>query len=318
VVAWANTRETLHDIYRIAAVAAGSEETLHSQPPFAYFTSYESPLRHPKESIDNLLWAAEHDVPVVYLGGPTMGLESPATGASALVIHLAAVLSGLAIVQLHKPGAPMVVGGVPSAMDLRTARPAYGSPEMSLHAAAAAELAHHLGLPFMATAGASESKRLDSQAATEASIQVLMSALSGAALVHDAGFLDCADIGSLGMLVMLDEVIAMVRRIMFGLQVDKEAIMLDLIEKVGPGKYFITERQSNLLCRQEIWVPKLLDRNAFSIWEQMGARTMEMRVAERLGSILASHQPSALSEDQRLAITEILEQAEARERLAGE
>jgi len=49
-------------------------------------------------------------------------------------------------------------------MDLRTARPAYGSPETCLNTAAAADLANYLKLPFMGTAGASESKVVDAQA----------------------------------------------------------------------------------------------------------------------------------------------------------
>jgi hypothetical protein len=39
-----------------------------------------------------------------------------------------------------------------------------------------------------------------------------MSALCGASLVHDVGFLDCADIGSLPYRVMADEVISMEQR----------------------------------------------------------------------------------------------------------
>ena len=49
-------------------------------------------------------------------------------------------LSGLAIFQLKKRGAPVCIGGVPEAMDLSTARVAYGSPETSLYSAAAADI----------------------------------------------------------------------------------------------------------------------------------------------------------------------------------
>jgi len=51
--------------------------------------------------------------PIIYLGGPTVGLESPVTGASGLVIYLAAALSGLAMVQLKRRGAPVVIGACP-------------------------------------------------------------------------------------------------------------------------------------------------------------------------------------------------------------
>jgi trimethylamine--corrinoid protein Co-methyltransferase len=269
-------------------------------------------LRHPQNGLENLLWAVEHGIPAIYLGGPTEGIESPFTGASALVLHLAAALSGLAIVQLKRRGAPIVIGGIPSAMDLRTSRPAYGSPEMMLHTAAAADLARYLGVPFMGTAGASESKLIDSQAAIEISLQILMSSLSGACLVHDVGFLDCADIGSLSLLVMADEVIAMAARIMRGLQVNQETIMLDLIEKVGPGGHFLAEPQSVTLCRSEIWVPKLLDRDAYIIWQGKGGKSMQERINAKLHKILDTHQAAPVPQDALAKIELILAGAEAR------
>ena len=312
IVAWAHSPENVADIYRIAVAVVGSEETFKQRPIFALFSTYPSPLKHTNEDIANLLWAADHDIPIVYLGGPTVGLESPFTGASALVIHQAAVLSGLAIVQLKRRGAPMVIGGVPSAMDLRTARPAYGSPEMSLHSAAAVDLARYLGVPFMSTAGASESKLLDSQAAIESSIQVLMSALSGAAMVHDIGFLDGASIGSLELLVMNDEIISMVERIMRGIKVNRDAIMLDLIQAVGPGGNFLTEERSVASSRKETWVPTLMDRKPYAIWDQEGRKSMEQRVREKLRKILSTHEPPPLPQGAAEKVERILVEAEDR------
>jgi trimethylamine---corrinoid protein Co-methyltransferase len=230
------------------------------------------------------------------------------------VLHLASVLSGLAVVQLKHPGAAFVSGGLPSPMDLRTVRPAYGSPESCLNTAAAMDVSRYLGLPFMGTAGASESKQVDAQAASEIAIQILMSGLSGATLVHDVGFLDCADIGSLDLLVLADEIIGMVRRILRGVPVSKETLMLDLIEQVGPGGYFVAEKRSAVLCRTEFWMPKLGDREPYTIWESKGSRTMEERIHQRLIAILdgALHEP--LPHEVQQAIDAILQAAEERQK----
>jgi trimethylamine---corrinoid protein Co-methyltransferase len=126
-----------------AVAVAGSEAAFRARPNFIFFTAYESPLKLAHDPIANVLSAAAHGIPVVYLGGPTIGLKSPFTGASVLVIHLATVLCALTIVQLKCPGVPSVLGSVPSMMDLRSGRPAYGSPEMSLHSAAAVDLARY-------------------------------------------------------------------------------------------------------------------------------------------------------------------------------
>jgi trimethylamine--corrinoid protein Co-methyltransferase len=311
IIAWAHRASNLVAMARMAAAVAGSEEALRQRPIFALFATYPSPLRHTDEDLGNAIWAARHGVPVVYLGGPTVGIESPFSSASALVLHQAAALSGLAVIQLARRGAPAAIGGLPSPMDLRTARPSYGSPESVLHSAACAELARYLGVPFMGTAGASESKLIDAQAGLESMMQTLMAALSGASLVHDAGFLDCADIGSLSMLILTDEIIGMVKRLMRGIEVNRGTIMLDLIEKVGPGRHFLDEPESAALSRREVWMPTVLDRNQHALWEQAGAKDTAQRVNEKLRKILAKHQPPALTATQSAAIESILADAHA-------
>ena len=297
----------------MAVVAAGSQEAFRAKPNFAYFTTYESPLRLADAPLENLMWAAEQGFPAICLGGPTVGLESPFTGASALVLHLASALAALTVVQLKKPGAAMAIGGLPSMMDLRTARPSYGSPEASLHSAAAADLARYLNLPFMGTAGASESKSIDTQAGVEAVLSVMLSALSGASLVHDVGFLDCADIGSLAYLVLVDEIIGMAARVMRGVQVDAKTIMFDLIKKVGPGGTFINQSESASLCRAEVWVPSVLDRDAFKIWEKKGSHKTEDLVHKKLQNILDTHKPAPLKPEMIDELETILSEAEVRQ-----
>jgi trimethylamine--corrinoid protein Co-methyltransferase len=313
VLPWAYSAANVADIYQMAVAVSGSEAAFRQRPHFALFSTYQSPLVHTDEDLANVLWAADHDVPVVYIGGGTAGSTAPVTGASTLVVTLAGALSGLAIIQLKRRGAAVCIGGVPQAMNLRSGRPAYGSPEMSLFGAAMADISRWLGIPFMGTAGASEAKTLDLQAAIESTIQVLLSSLSGATLVHDVGFLDCADIGSLESLVMNDEIIAMARRIMRGVEVSDDMLMLDLIDKVGPGGEFMSERHTAKHCRTEIWNPTLMDREPWVNWQAAGAQTTLDRVRAKLRGILATHQPPPLPDGAAEKIEAILKAAEERE-----
>jgi len=313
VLPWAYSLENMSDIYQIALAVAGSEDAFRLRPFFALFATFQSPLQHTDEELANVLWATERDISIVYLGGGTVGSTAPVTGAGTLVVTLAGALSGLAIIQLKKRGAAVCIGGVPQAMDLRSGRPAYGSPEMSLYSAALADVCRWLGIPFMGTAGASEAKGLDLQAAIESTIQVVLSGLSGATLVHDVGFLDCADIGSLESLVMNDEIIAMIRRIMRGIEVSDDTLMLDLIDEVGPGGEFMSERHTAKHCRAEIWTPTLMDRQPWVNWQAAGAHPMLDRIRAKLREILSTHQPPPLPDGAAEKIEVILQAAEARE-----
>lgn len=315
ILPWAYSPANLADIYQIALAVAGSEQALRERPCLAFFSTYQSPLVQTDEDLANVLWAVEHDLPVVYIGGGCAGTTAPVTGAGLLVVALAGALCGLAIMQLKKRGAAVCIGSVPTAMDLRTARPPYGGPEMSLYSAALADVCRYLGLPFMGTAGASEAKVLDPQAAIECSLQTVLSGLSGATLVHDVGFLDCAQIGSLEALVMNDEIIAMTRRVLRGLEVSDDTLMLDVIDRVGPGGEFMTAPETAKRCRAEIWNPALMDRQPYETWQAAGGQTMNDRIRARLGKILATHQPPALPAGAAEKIEAILQAAESRARL---
>jgi trimethylamine--corrinoid protein Co-methyltransferase len=309
IMAWAYSLDNLVEIYRIAIAAAGGEAAFHCRPFFAYFVCSQPPLVHTDAELANTFWAADRGLPIVYMGGGCAGVTAPISGAGTLVISLAAILSGLAIIQLYRRGTPVCLGSVPSVLDPRTGRPAYGAPEMSLYSAATAEVLEHLGLPYMGTAGASEAKTLDTQAAIESTVQVIFSLLSGTTLPHDVGFLDCADIGSLEMLVLSDEIISLSRRITRGLEINDTTLSLDLIDQVGPGGEFISLKETARQLRKEVWNSDLMDRQPWDSWQAAGAPSMRDRIRERLSEILAKHEPPPLHEGAAAEIEKILQRA---------
>ena len=313
VLPWAYSWTQVEDIYQMAVSVAGSEELLVREPFLAFFSTFQSPLILTDEDTANVLWAADHELPIVLIGGGAAGSTAPVTGAGLLVTYLAGALAGLAVIQLKKPGTRVCLGGVPEAMDLRTGRYAYGAPEMSLYSAAMADLSRTIQVPFMGTAGASEAKVVDQQAAIESTVQVLLSGLSGASLVHDVGFLDCADLGSLEMLVMNDEIISMMRRILRGIEVSDDTLMLDLIDRVGPGGEYMSARETARRCRTEIWNPTLLDRNPYVTWEATGSLAMLDRIQAKLRRIIREHQPPGLPDGAGEELERILAAAEVRE-----
>jgi trimethylamine--corrinoid protein Co-methyltransferase len=175
-----------------------------------------------------------------------------------------------------------------------------------------ADIARYLDLPFMGTAGASEAKMLDLQAAIESTLQVVVSGLSAATLIHDVGFLDCAEIGSLESLVMNEEIISMSRWLLRGVEVSDETLMLDLIDRIGPGGEFVSVKETARRCRFEIWQPSLMDRQTWATWEAEGGLTMEQRIRKRLLQILETHHAAPLPAGSLDRIEEILAQARAR------
>lgn len=312
IIAWAFTQENIRDIYQIALAAAGGAEAFHRRPFVGFLTTCQAPLIHTNAELDSTFWAIDHGLPIVYVGGSCSGVSSPITGAGALVVSLAGILSGLAIIQLYRRGAPVVLGSVTSAMDPRSARVAYGAPEMSLYSAATAQVLEYLDLPFMGTAGISEAKTVGLQAAIESTLQVVFSLLSGASLPHDMGMLDCADIGSLEMLVLSNEIIGMARRITRGIEISDATLMLDAIDRIGPGGEFVSSIETARQFRQELWMSQLIDRQPWEQWEAAGRPSMLGEIQARIRTILATHEPLPLPAGAAEQIEGIIAQAEAR------
>jgi trimethylamine--corrinoid protein Co-methyltransferase len=115
------------------------------------------------------------------------------------------------------------------------------------------------------------------------------------------------------MLVMNDEIIAMTRRIMRGIEVSDDTLMLDLIDKIGPSGEFMSAKETARRCREEIWDPTLMDRQPWVNWEAAGAPTMYDRIQVRLREILATHKPPPLPDGVAEKIKAVLQAAEARQ-----
>jgi trimethylamine--corrinoid protein Co-methyltransferase len=312
ILIWAFSTDALNDIYQMAAAVAGDADALRRRSFFGVFATYQSPLIQAGEDVAHMLWAAERGLPLTVIGGPSAGSTGPITGAGTLAVCLAGMLSSLVITQLKRPGTPVCVGGVPQATDLRSGRPSYGAPETSLYTAALADVSRWLRVPFMGTAGASEAKAVDLQAAVESTTQVIFSCLSGASLIHDVGFLDCADIGSLEMLVMTDEIIALAKRIMRGIEISDETLMLDHVDAVGPGGEYLSTDETARMCRAEIYTSGLMDRQPWVMWQAAGSPTMQTRIRERLSYILDEHITPPLPPDVCHTLDRILRAAEER------
>ncbi|HIC88833.1 MAG TPA: trimethylamine methyltransferase, partial [Anaerolineae bacterium] len=316
IVSWSYDVNTCKDIHQIGIAVAGGEEAFHHRPNYIFYAEPLSPLVSSEEAAQKLVYCAKNRIPLVYTPCPMCGGTAAATYASILVTAIAESLHGLVIAQALNPGTPFIMGGVVSVMDMQTSILAYGAPELSLLSAGLTEMARYVGVPVWSTAGCTDSKLLDEQAAIEGTLSILFAGLSGANLVHDVGYTDSALTGSLHQLVMMDEAINMVRRILRGIEINEETLALDVIDHVGPGGHFLSEDHTLKFFRTEFWYPTLMDRQRRSDWEAMGRPSLGDRVQQRLNHILDTHEPVPLPPGVQEQIDAVL--AAAEERVAGQ
>ena len=305
-------KDGLADQYEMACEVLGGPENFAEAPLFVVYIEPSSPLSHSVEAVEKILYAAEKGIPAIYTPCIMCGGTAPVTLAGGMVQTLAESLTGVVLSQLKRKGAAIVIGGVQSGIDMTTSILSYGSPELALMSAAYTDIAKWLRLPMFSTAGCSDAKVLDQQAAIEAAMSITVAAFSGANLIHDVGYLESGLLGSFDMLVMSNEIIGMAKHILGGVTVSPETMAVEVIERVGPGGHYLAQEHTRQHFRKEMWFPTLIDRQMRRAWEAGGAKTMAERVRARVVDILEHHEPMQIPSEVEARLKEIVAEAEDR------
>ena len=290
IVAWSWTAEGAQEVLDIALAYRRDLQDLQESPFYLFYTEPSAPLRHSHDALQKLLFSVERRLPVIYGAGPVGGASSPVTVEGMIVTGAAEVLAGLVIAQLKSPGTPFVFGTGTGPIDMSTMIVAYGAPEFILGQVALCDIARYYQLPSWGFGGCSDAKLPDQQAAMQAALWNLMSGLAGANLVHDVGFLESGMTGSMESIVMNDEIVGIVKRLLGGIKVTPEELALTTIHDVGPGGHFLGTEHTWRHFREN-WQPGITDRNIYEIWAANGKSTMGERARTKVLAILAGSQP---------------------------
>lgn len=275
-------------IWNYLADLAGGWEAFAARPFGLDLTGPRSPLELGEEACRRLRFAARRRLPVVCYPALITGAGGPITLAGALAQSAAEILGGIVVHQLEQPGAPVISGSSILPMDMRSGQVSYGSPEYALACLGAVDYYTYLGVPSWFGAGCSDSHIVDARAAAEAGMSLQTAVTSGTSVVHNLGYLSGGKTGSLEMLVLCDELAGMAKRYAAGIQVNEDTLALDATRRAYQDHSFITDPHTLKHVRTAMWKPNLFRRVSREDWQSSGSETLQKRLRERVGDLLAS------------------------------
>jgi trimethylamine--corrinoid protein Co-methyltransferase len=268
-----------------------------------------SPLGYASDMLEALLEYARWRQPVVVAALAMAGLTAPVTLAGVLAMQNAELLTGIVLVQLLAPGAPVVYGSVSSNVDLRTGALVIGSPELSLLISAHSQLARRYNLPSRSGGALTDANSPDAQAGYESMFSLLTTMSSDVDLViHSAGILSSFLALSYEKLVLDDEMCGMVRRFRRGITVDRDTLAHDVIARVGPQGNYLMEMDTLQRCRTEFWQPEFIDRDGLEAWMAGGRQDAVARARVRCRQLLDQHQDPRLEKGTTRRLHDFVEQ----------
>jgi len=295
-------------LIEMAAALAGGRDELRKRPTFTAIICTVSPLHQERFGMDLALTLAEAGIPVSFYPMPILGATGPMTIAGSAVVNNAEFVSGAALVQLAHPGAPVIHGGGPTAMYMNSGAYASNSPEAVLLRSCQGFMADFYGVPAWYGAGATTAKEPGIQSAYENTIAMFMAYACGADVTFGTGLLDGSRILCLENMVVDDEILGMVKRILRGVEVSDETIARDLIAKMGFNGNYLFDSHTRKHVR-ELWQAKLGETGTYEGWKQAGGRSTVEKAQDKVREILAA-EPIGFPDDLGREFDEIIAAAE--------
>ena len=287
--------EHLYKILPMLDMLAGGEGGFAKRPfCTVHATTIVSPLTFATDSLDVACAAIDIGMPIHSQTGPQAGATAPAALAGTLVQGCAESLAALTVINLLKPGHPVVIGNWVFVSDLRTGAFSGGGGEQALLGAASGQMSSFYGIPGGMGAGMTDSKLPDNQAGFEKAFTILSAALSGGGFVYESAGMLASLLGcSYESMVIDDDMLSTMRRIARGIEVTDETLSVSVVEDsvTGPG-HFLGHAQTMELMETEYIYPKQADRQSPTDWKEAGAKDIWDRAKIRAHSILSSHYPS--------------------------
>jgi trimethylamine--corrinoid protein Co-methyltransferase len=241
---------TARDGIELAAIAHGGRDALAARPPLMVIVNPISPLQYDERMGGSLYEFAAAGLPVVLMPYLLAGATAPLGLAGAVAQASAEALAGAAMVQLVRPGTPVVYGTYVVEIDMHSGLPIFGTAGAGLAILVAGQLARRSGLPFRAGGAFTDAPTSSIRVAQDSLLSILPSVLAGGNLLfHAAGWLEGSLSTSLQKLAEDVEVLERLERFVAApFEVDDDALALDAFREVGPGGIFLgTEHTLRLL-----------------------------------------------------------------------
>jgi trimethylamine--corrinoid protein Co-methyltransferase len=309
IEAW-NKRD-IHAIARMGDVITGSREQSLKTPVVMGYAETRSPLCLDANMSDIFIEYAKLGFPQSMDTMPCAATTAPASSAGTVVVGLAESLACVVLGFAVNPSVRMSVTINPSLADMKTMVFPYASPDrMALMAGWTQMLHQFYGCPTGIHAGKTDACVPNAQAGFEKALSTFVPILFGAIGIGTLGQVNVAGITwSPVQLVIDNEIVGYVRRILRGFDVNETTLALDVIKEIGPGGNYLSHPHTAANFRKEFYLSEIVERLPYSAWELEEFKGIEARAAEKARKILASHDPRPLTRDQERAIDEIVKES---------
>ena len=240
------------------------------------------------------------------------GAVSPLTMAGAVAQCLAETMSSAALAQLTRPGAPVVIAGFLTTMNMRSGSPTFGTPEPALGSLVLGQLARRLNLPLRNAGNFATSKMPDGQAMQQAMMSMMSAVQSGANyILHTAGFLDGLLSMSYEKFIMDSDMAGALHAYLKGIEVTDDTLAFEALAEKGPGEHLFGVAHTMRHYETAYWDSGFNDDRTWETWDETGRVDAATRANQRWKEILNDYEAPPLDPGTDEALKEFIARKKA-------
>ncbi len=283
-------------VIRLGELIAGGKAVYEERPFITHhYCAVVSPLTMDFDSTELLLYLTKNNYPGYATIVPNAGLTSPLTLLGTIAQGNAEFMAWATLKQMVRPGAELIYSALPTVGDMRTGAYAPGGIETGMMVMGFAQMARYYNVPSAGYAGLTNAKLADAQAGFEKGMSPSIGVLAGLDLVNVAGLIDALMTFDFSMMVIDDEIMAMIKRVKRGLEFSAENLALNLIAEAGPAGMFLDKQHTVDRMKSCAILPDVADRDPRETWVKKGGLDAQGKAMQRVKEILTRDNPAVFS-----------------------
>lgn len=225
------------------------------------------------------------------------GAVAPVTIPGAIAQGMAESMTGVALTQLVRPGAPAILGNFLASMSLRSGSPTFGTPEPAIGSLIVGQLARRLNLPLRCAGNFSTSKQADAQSMAQGMMSMMSAVHCGAHyILHSAGFLDGLLSMSYEKFMWDTDICSALHTYYKGVEINDDTLGLDSLLEGGPGAHMFGTAHTMAHYETAFWDSAMNDDQTYESWTEQGEADAMLRANRRWKQTLQEFEAPAMDE----------------------
>ena len=239
----------------------------------------------------------------------SLGGTSPVTIAGTLAVWLAEQIFVNIMNRVFYKKQVLEMGSCIAPLDMRKGIYPYGRPEGQLANIAASQIVRYLKAEGGGSAGGGNSaKGIDIESGLQTGAGAIMRMLTVGVPSMSIGKFSVDEVVSPELMVIHNEFIDHLNRLLAGFEVNEETLAFDVIKEVGAGGMFTDTEHTVEHFKKEIWMPELFSSEMLATW-LIEQKTIIDKAKEVCDKIWKEYSPRGIDEKTENDLLKVIESA---------